>query len=825
MGIERFFNSLTQIEKIKTNGIIMGLKEKIKSNYVYIDFNSVVHNISGEVERDLNYLLYAIILNKRQNRNFDAEAIKIIEKYSVDINNFSNINFELDQIILTKIKDQIVHITTQLIDPINVKQIYIAFDGVPQMSKLTEQKKRRYNSYVVSELKKKIFEQTKHLFDDVRNEYELNKIGFDRSKITTRAPLMEQVCNKLSSNEFKNEMKMHLKMLEQITISHVGVYGEGEKKIMEDIIKNCQLNSGVYTIYSPDADVVILGLICLNRMDEESNLNILRFNQQSEEYDFVDVKELRKNIFDTIINQILHPSIKLNEITISNDIAFIFSLFGNDFVPRIESIDARNDIDTLINAYCKYLCMSRGQPLIFYENGYRIRYKDRDGLIQYFKILAENEETLLKETYLASTYKNYKKLKSMLGVTKLLPTLKSYIFHSNKLFNKLRIIADNVKDIDDNDNIIRCQVETIAKDINDFEYMRQFMIFEKFKGSEKKSNSELYDLFVDALFKKVKSCIKIESDGKKYYFGKLRLEPYDTHKVDSPFHEKNIKELLPHPECVASEYDVQCYKLEKKLMEYESKLNGSNFELGTIGLKTLSSKSPEHPHYVLYCGSKHADNVESYYKTFFKVQNENAEVMLQNIVYEYMLGLMWTFDFYFNRNSSTRNISKVSTWTYPHHRSPLLSQIVQYVGSIQLKKLIADINESYVDRSEYLNILEHYMYITPKHRLHNIPIKYIEFTNEKKIYGDLTEVVDRIWNSNDVHEIIDCKRINFLNKCNLLTIPHVTYNEYFKQIKEFRSPGDSPSLNVNNIVHKYDKCKDYLSLLYFKMRTYCRKIN
>lgn len=854
MGVERFFNSLTQVEKIKTNGIIVGLKVKILSNFIYIDFNSVIHNISSETERDLNYLLYSIILYESNPTMYplDEATLTIINKYSYTIEGVNTTykfditkgitleNFlltfpkeHIDEIVLTKIKEHIVYITTKLIDPEGVKQIYIAFDGVPQMSKVVEQKKRRYNGYVIGELKMKIYEATKESLNDeakggFRKRFELNKIGIDRGRITTRATLMDRVTSMLTDVSFKNEMHTHHPILEKIVISSTSVYGEGEKKIMEDIIELGKTNQGTYTIYSPDADVVILGLICLNRLEETSNVSILRFNQQSEEYDYVNIKELRQNIYNMVMQCVQVTDLSyLNEITITNDIAFIFTLFGNDFLPRMEAIDPRNDIETLISSYCKYLNMFDGQPLIFYENGYRIKYKDRhnrNSLVAYLSLLAGDEESLLKETYMAVTYKNYKRLKTMLGVTKLLPVLKTYIPISNKIFKQLKQIADVSTDLGESE--IRPQVIAVAQTITSTQYMRQFIVLEKKKDNVLESDPELFNMFVDEMCKKVKNCIQNEKDGKRYYFGKLRLETYDTDKIDTTFHENNMKDALPHPRCEITEYDKECYKLERKLMEYESKLNSVNFELGRINVISNNSKMTDRSAYVIVNDKNHISAVETYYQSFFGVTRENSDVMFQNIVYEYALGLIWIFDFYFNRNSADRNMNKVSTWMYPYHRAPLLSQITYYIKGVHLQNLLTDINASYVDRSEYLNILEHYMYITPKNRMHNIPEKYIGFIEQNPtIYPNLTETIERIWNGDRVNEVIDCKRINFLSKCHLLEVKHIPYADYFPKIKLLREAGDVPSLDVSNTIHTYreqvggeineDKLKYYKN--YFKM--------
>ena len=59
MGIEKFFNSLAKNETIKENGIILGLKNKISANYLYIDFNSVEKLIgSSNSVKNLSYYFW-----------------------------------------------------------------------------------------------------------------------------------------------------------------------------------------------------------------------------------------------------------------------------------------------------------------------------------------------------------------------------------------------------------------------------------------------------------------------------------------------------------------------------------------------------------------------------------------------------------------------------------------------------------------------------------------------------------------------------------------------------------------------------------------------
>ena len=55
MGIEKFFNSLSKNKNIKTNdGIVKSIQKKLKCDYLYFDFNSIIYTISSDIERKIN---------------------------------------------------------------------------------------------------------------------------------------------------------------------------------------------------------------------------------------------------------------------------------------------------------------------------------------------------------------------------------------------------------------------------------------------------------------------------------------------------------------------------------------------------------------------------------------------------------------------------------------------------------------------------------------------------------------------------------------------------------------------------------------------------
>ena len=53
----------------------------------------------------------------------------------------------------------IKNICINVIESNKLSMLYISIDGVPTMSKINEQKKRRYTSYMIDEISKKIFDR------------------------------------------------------------------------------------------------------------------------------------------------------------------------------------------------------------------------------------------------------------------------------------------------------------------------------------------------------------------------------------------------------------------------------------------------------------------------------------------------------------------------------------------------------------------------------------------------------------------------------------------------------------------------------------------
>lgn len=801
MGIERFFSSLKRVGSMSKDGIILDIVDKINANYIYIDFNSIVYNIMNDVEHELNYLLYSIILHEHgSNILNDNKANTILGVWNCNESNLSNIdkfktyfnNERIDVEIINRIKNYIFHISTKLVNTESVKQIFLALDGTPQMSKIVEQKKRKYNGYVISKLKEKIYESTQNDFTNERKLYEKYKFSQDNNKIASWSQFMGNVIELILSEEFKSIMKVHNTNLEEIIISDQNVFGEGEKKIMEHIVQHNKVGS--YMLFSPDADIIILGIIAKNILNNDSLFQILRYNSQSNDYDCVNINMLCDNIYEYISKQCnSNDACKINvidKIAITNDIAFIFTLFGNDFIPKIESIDVRNDIQTLISLYCN--CTKGTKHLIFKDH---VKFKiNFDNFYQFICEIAKIENTLLYDTYMANKYKNYNFYKRELNVERLYQPLSKYVLFANGIFDIIRKTKYNSFLTNfEKQNELDKECDGFAKDI---QFVKWFLILE----CKIKINDDDNDVIIDT-FKKQLFLMQQQNDIIK---GKMAFLPYDNN-INDPYHEKHIRDNFIHDKMTISSYDIEIYKLEKRIGEYEKKLNATNIELGSISLTYAKNGN-----YKL-CAYNSIEHIANYYETFFDIKStKNLIGIKQTLIFDdninklvdsYIEGLMWVYDFYFNKNDKKTNTMFVSTWFYPYQRTPLLYQVRDVMSKykyskeqsffVKMKSLLGfATTTNIVPNSKYMNKLEHYIYVTPKNKL-ILPPKYQSVIDSDKTFIDLNKIVDKLWYGNDgdndnnifdCSKIIDCRRIVYLNKCNLSEIVYKNFNEYMESM-------------------------------------------
>jgi len=224
--------------------------------------------------------------------------------------------FKAFNMICNKI-DEIVRITNPK------KYLYLAIDGVPGLSKQTQQRQRRFKS--------------------AKNPLN-NQFGFDPNCITTGTEFMERLGKHLF--EFiKKKKKYDWKKL-QVIYNDMHCPGEGEHKIVR-WIESEKLES--CTIVSPDADLIMLSLT-LHKLKKIYIFRENIFDDFDAEYFFVDINVLRECILCDIKYQSLeHP---FEEKKVLRDYVVFNFLIGNDFLPHIHSLEITNQgVDILYSTY------------------------------------------------------------------------------------------------------------------------------------------------------------------------------------------------------------------------------------------------------------------------------------------------------------------------------------------------------------------------------------------------------------------------------------------------------------------------------------------
>ena len=351
MGIPYYFSYLIKNHK----KIITKIENINHINTLFLDSNSIIYDS----------LKFENFKNKTQFENYIIE--NVIDKLQIIIKN---------------------------INPKN--KTFIAFDGVPPIAKLTQQKNRRYKSHYQA----KLFAKT---------------ILWDTCAITPGTNFM---------NNLNNAIKKHFINNENIILSLTDIPGEGEHKIFEYIRENFDLNDSNNInniVYGMDADLIMLSLNHLkyskqiylyretphfiksldNTLDPEQTylINILELGNQiykeltddiSVQKDTPDWLKEASDVLDSSLN-----NLQINGQTFYSkidDYIFICFLLGNDFMPHFPAINIRSNGFTVLLELYKNLFNNKKQLI-------------KDGKIVWanFKLfigkIAENEEMFLKEIY------------------------------------------------------------------------------------------------------------------------------------------------------------------------------------------------------------------------------------------------------------------------------------------------------------------------------------------------------------------------------------------------------------------------------------------
>jgi 5'-3' exoribonuclease 1 len=320
----------------------------------YCKNDIIIHNLY----LDCNSIIYDVVHTTDFSNLDDSDVNTIIRSVINQINNYIS-----------------------LIQPKN--NVFIAFDGVAPVAKLSQQRERRYKSLYQSQIEKTIFKDTK-------------PDPWNTTAITPGTVFMSKLNEKIRAN-YSNPKDYNI---ETFIISPSDKYGEGEHKIFDYIRAFPDYHSKTTTvIYGLDADLIMLSI---NHLPISNKIYLFRetphfiksINSElnpNENY-IMDIPELARIIIDDMNNhEPLNTEQQKNRIY---DYIFMCFFLGNDFMPHFPSINIRTGgVDKMINAY-KATIGSTDQNL---TDGNKIYWKNVRKLVDFLaKIEEQNIKTEMK---------------------------------------------------------------------------------------------------------------------------------------------------------------------------------------------------------------------------------------------------------------------------------------------------------------------------------------------------------------------------------------------------------------------------------------------
>lgn len=757
MGVLEFFGTLIK-NNITSSSIRSNYTGKIMISHLLMDFNSIIHSSSQWILLDVNtFFQMALKTLYRKGSVHSQELNKKFEQYKMqhiqekinkktspeELVRFFHEHFDetyMDKLVITLVINTVLRIIRTYCDNKTIQTVFLAVDGVPSKGKMVEQKQRRYLGAITEAYKKKILskyedylqEQEDYIYLAIKKE-----ITWSRNKITPGTAFMEKLINYLRSEKIQNKFKVNRPQME-IIISDMHEIGEGEKKIVNYVNQYLVNTDESVMVYSPDADVILLCMLM-----PVKKLYMLKYNQQTSAeankniYDLIDIRLLKSNISFYINN---HPNYAKEDFDmerINRDIVCISTLFGNDFVPKMETINVKQGFQLIMDAYLKTLLRLK-------EKGYYLVYRNKLG----YKI-------------------SFSFLKSILR--HLVPFENDFIKHNNLYgqyitIGKIKYVFDymeiNSENLVSTYNYFRMEYENLKHDIKQNANLSYYETNDQFMTSLKKAlDIKMDNQLVNTTYLTNKELIKLIRDYYRKYrdFPRLSINLNTwSHSIYDQRHQKKITEKN------LNDYQKEVYQFTNMLDEYYVKFNAQPLNLSR-------PKIPEF--YQIYFGVKLTED------------NGNLTKEANSIMRDYVEGLLWVFNYYFN------DPSYINWWCYEHERAPLMQHILKFLDGITLdhfSEIFINLDSYQVTNLKtYFNPLEQLMYVSPMipDVVRLLPKNYRDYIQSDKLdpflkvyFLDINEITDRLW-MEKVSSEVDCHSIIFFNKCFISSITKPTLND------------------------------------------------
>ena len=773
MGVLEFFGTLIKNE-ITSTSIKSNFQSQLDIDHLLLDFNSIIHVSGVKVTEDINSLLQTVLKDLYSHHpvthltgQFQKYKMEMITSKdpNVVVKKFQDHFTEklLDKLVITLVINTVLSIIKTFCYNKTIKTLLLAIDGVPSKGKMIEQKQRRYLGAVTAEYEKMILDEyTDYLLEQPDYVYLLasDSIKWNRNKITPGTDFMDKLVKYLKSDKIQEKFRTNRAQM-KVIVSDMYEVGEGEKKIVNYLKHYFTDAEDKIMVYSPDADMILLCILL-----PLQNVFILRHNPQvsategTNIYDLIDINLFKGNI-SYYINTNSKTQFDINRI--NNDLVCISTLFGNDFVPKIETLNVKKGFQNIMDAYMKTLMHYKDKGYYLVKNGgkHRLNFVF---LKHVLKELLPEENDFIKHNELYAQYITVGQIKNV--------------------FDYMEINFENIVSTYNN---FRKEYETLKHAIRTRGELLYFETHDQFMRSLKKSLLVIIDdQPVNTTYLSNKEMISVlQKYFRKYNdFPRLNinLNSY-SHSITDVYHQRSIKDKK------LNDYQKELYKFRKMLDDYYIKFNA----------QPLSLKPDEIPAYY-----ENNFGVELYRKK--ELTKEAKQVM-----HDYIEGLLWVFNYYYN------DMSYINTWSYVHERAPLLRHLLMFLESIDLEYFNSMLDNLDVyqvsDLKSYFNPVEQLIYVSPMtpEVLKLLPPNYYQYISSdnldpflKNYFVDIHGITKKLWKES-VSTDVDCRGIMFFNKCFLKSISRPTMSDDKQFLKAIRKvkPDEISIQRSRNALTKY----------------------
>jgi 5'-3' exonuclease len=295
-------------------------------------------------------------------------------------------------------------------------RVFIAFDGVAPVAKLSQQRDRRYKSWYTSQIQRDI-------------EGVAYKESWNTSAITPGTEFMKNL-NTYVTEYYEKKNKNPISIVSpKYIVSSSMESGEGEHKIFEYIRKYPEYHNSPDTttlIYGLDADLIML---TLNHLHITNNKNMYLFRDTPEfiksidssldanrDY-LLDIPELATAIVDYMHQQGIGDGGEKNTSTSTStsmptldmialqtnrikDYIFLCFLLGNDFLPHFPAVNIRTGgIHILLNVYRETLGSDNTKFLTKSDSETATNTIQWKNFNEFVSHIAKTEDSLLMEEH------------------------------------------------------------------------------------------------------------------------------------------------------------------------------------------------------------------------------------------------------------------------------------------------------------------------------------------------------------------------------------------------------------------------------------------